>query len=50
MRKLLLASVAALGVSTAMASYADAQVADDTDGQSLPDAGHGYGTAERPFP
>ena len=39
MRKLLLASVAALGVSTAMASYADAQVADDTDGQSYPTPG-----------
>ena len=39
MRKLLLASVAALGVSMAMASYADAQVASDTDGQSFPTPG-----------
>ena len=39
MRKLLLATVAALGASMAMASYADAQVADDTDGQSYPTPG-----------
>ena len=40
MRKLLLASVAALGASMGMATYADAQmVADDTDGQSFPTPG-----------
>ncbi len=36
MRKLLLASVAALGASMGMASYADAQIADNTDGQMGP--------------
>ncbi len=39
MRKLLLATVAALGASMAVASYADAQVVDDTDGQSFPTPG-----------
>ena len=39
MRKLLLATVAALGASMAVASYADAQVAEDTDGQSFPTPG-----------
>ncbi len=39
MRKLLLASVAALGASMAVATYADAQVVDDTDGQSFPTPG-----------
>ena len=41
MRKLLLATVAALGVSTGVASYADAQVVmdDSTDGQSFPTPG-----------
>ena len=39
MRKLLLATVAALGASMAVATYADAQIADDTDGQSYPTPG-----------
>ena len=41
MRKLLLATVAALGVSTAVASYADAQVVMDnsTDGDAFPQPG-----------
>ena len=41
MRKLLLATVAALGVSTAVASYADAQVVMDnsTDGDAFPTPG-----------
>ena len=39
MRKLLLATVAALGASMGVASYADAQVVDNTDGQSFPTPG-----------
>ena len=39
MRKLLLASVAALGASMGVASYADAQVVSDTDGQAFPTPG-----------
>ncbi len=39
MRKLLLATVAALGASTWVASYADAQIVDDTDGQTFPTPG-----------
>ncbi len=39
MRKLLLASVAALGASIGAASYADAQIVDNTDGQSFPTPG-----------
>ncbi len=39
MRKLLLASVAALGASIGLASYADAQIVDNTDGQSFPTPG-----------
>lgn len=39
MRKLLLATVAALGASVGVASYADAQIVDNTDGQSYPTAG-----------
>ena len=39
MRKLLLATVAALGASMAVASYAEAQVAENTDGQSFPTPG-----------
>ncbi len=39
MRKLLLATVAALGASMAVASYADAQVVENTDGQSFPTPG-----------
>ena len=39
MRKLLLATVAALGASMGMAAYADAQVVSDTDGQSFPTPG-----------
>ena len=39
MRKLLLATVAALGATMGVASYADAQVVSDTDGQSFPTPG-----------
>jgi hypothetical protein len=39
MRKLLLATVAALGASIGAASYADAQVVDNTDGQGFPTPG-----------
>ena len=39
MRKLLLATVAALGASMGVATYADAQIVDDTDGQSYPTPG-----------
>jgi hypothetical protein len=39
MRKLLLASVAALGASMGVVSYANAQVVDDTDGQTYPTPG-----------
>ncbi|WP_158742178.1 porin [Acidisphaera sp. L21] len=39
MRKLLLATVAALGASMAVASYASAQVVDDSDGQGFPTPG-----------
>ena len=39
MRKLLLATVAALGASIGAASYADAQIVDNTDGQSFPTPG-----------
>ncbi len=39
MRKLLLATVAALGASMGMASYADAQIVDNTDGQTFPTPG-----------
>ncbi len=39
MRKLLLATVAALGASIAVSGYADAQIVDDTDGQAFPTPG-----------
>ncbi len=39
MRKLLLATVAALGASMGVATYADAQIVDNTDGQSFPTPG-----------
>jgi predicted porin len=39
MRKLLLATVAALGASMGAAAYADAQVVDNTDGQTYPTPG-----------
>ncbi len=39
MRKLLLATVATLGASMGVASYADAQVVDNTDGQTYPTPG-----------
>ena len=39
MRKLLLATVAALGASIGVASYADAQIVDNTDGQTFPTPG-----------
>ena len=39
MRKLLLATVAAMGATMGVASYADAQVVSDTDGQSYPTPG-----------
>ena len=39
MRKLLLATVAALGASIAVSGYADAQIVDDTDGQTFPTPG-----------
>ena len=39
MRKLLLATVAALGATMGVATYADAQVVDNTDGQAYPTPG-----------